>query len=405
MIASSRVSTGRGPLQAKRRPHCRHILRSMLLSAVVALSTWSVGQANANAQSIPSHAPPPSKAFELFIGDAGDNSVKQFDASGTYGGPFVASGSAGLSGPRGMIFTERQLVVVNQNVNTPYNGEVLRYDAETGTYIGKLVSSTDLNAPFAPRGIVRGGRGNAFYVADMLGTTSPCANGSVKVYDDAGAFLGSLSPDPRVFTDVFHPRGLVFGPDGLLYVSSSGCFDGVPPTYPLYDATGGNILRFRFDERTRKFKFLDVFASNKSVPYLHRPEGLVFDKRGNLWVTSFRKDPNNPTDTDKILELDGKSAALVGKIELDRATPTAPRATAQAIIFGPGGNLYIPISGGDPLTTGQVRRCNPRTKECQVIVQANASGGALQSGWYLIFRKSDSATLKYGGQGEDQDRD
>ena len=162
-------------------------------------------------------------------------------------------------------------------------------------------------------------------------------------------------------------------------------------------------MRFRFDERARKFKFLDVFASNKSVPYLHRPEGLVFDKRGNLWVTSFRKDPNNPTDTDKILELDGKSGALVGKIELDRATPTAPRAAAQAIIFGPGGNLYVPISGGE--ATGQVRRCNSRTKECHVIVPANASGGALQSGWYLIFRKSDPATLRYGSQGEDQDHD
>jgi hypothetical protein len=91
----------------------------MLLSAVLGFSAWSVSQS--------------SQAQALFVGDAGDNSVKQFDvSSGTYVGPFVASGSAKLKGPRGMIFTDGQLVVVNQNLNASIPGEVLRFDGTTG---------------------------------------------------------------------------------------------------------------------------------------------------------------------------------------------------------------------------------------------------------------------------------
>src|SRR5260370_15308527 len=164
-------------------------------------------------------------AQELFVGDGGDNSGKHFDASnGTFLGAFVAAGAAGLNGPRGMIFTDGQLVVVNQNLNTNTPGEILRFDGTTGTFIGKLVASSDRNAPFFPQGIVRGGPGNHFYVADIGDQASNCANqGNVKEYNDAGAFLGNLNR--QAFTAQFHPRGMVFGPDGLLYVSSVGCLD------------------------------------------------------------------------------------------------------------------------------------------------------------------------------------
>jgi hypothetical protein len=63
-----------------------------------------------------------------------------------------------------MIFTSGGLVVVNQNVNTNLPGEVLQFNGMTGTFIGKLVASSDRNAPFAPRGIVRGGPDQGFYV-------------------------------------------------------------------------------------------------------------------------------------------------------------------------------------------------------------------------------------------------
>jgi sugar lactone lactonase YvrE len=331
-----------------------------------------------------------STAQQLFIGDAGDNSVKQFNATGTYIGPFVTSGAAaaGLAGPRGMIFTDGELVVVNQNLNLPLSGEVFRFDAQSGIFIRKLVSSSDPNAPFAPRGIVRGGPNNSFYVADDGTRSNKCANqGDVKEYDAAGAFLGNLNRTN--FKPGFYPRGVVFGPDGLLYVSARAC----PVSSNPHDPLVGYVLRF--DPRTNAF--VDVFASDATVPDLHRPEGLVFDSKGNLWVTSFRA---GPTDTDKILKLDGKTGRLLDKLELDVAG--APRSFAEAIIFGPSGYLYIPITGSpntgsDPTTTGEVRRCNTTTTpvHCNVIVPANSKGGPLQSPWYLIFRNSDPATLSY----------
>ncbi|MGU7784411.1 Vgb family protein [Burkholderia sp. PU8-34] len=354
----------------------RSALRVILLSAALGVGALTLGHS--------------ASAQELFISDGLNNSVKQFNASSaTYLGAFIASGADGLSGPRGMIFTDGQLVVVNQNLQNPISkknlpGEILRFDAATGTFLGKLVASSDMNAPFAPRGIVRGGPDNFFYVADDGTSDDNCVNqGDVKTYDENGAFRGNLYR--ATFDAAFYPRGIVFGPDGLLYVSARGCPLSKDPSVPLL----GYVLRF--DPSTKAF--IDVFASDKTVPHLHRPEGLVFDSAGNLWVTSFRASAG---DSDRILKLNGKTGAVLDELALD--VPGGPRAYAQAIIFGPDGNLFIPITGGDPTnstTAGQVLRYNTTTKALPVIVPANSAGGPLQQPWYPIFRNSDPATLNY----------
>ena len=200
--------------------------------------------------------------------------------------------------------------------------------------------------------------------------------GGLLAFDEkTGGFLREFSP-PDNFAYNFHPRGLVIGPgpNGRLYVSN----------FPdLKKGTGGQVLVF--DPET--LNFVGTFISDEGGPgKLNRPEGLVFGPDGNLYITSFRA---NPSDTDSIRIYDGKTGAFIGKIDLDQPDPKV-RAFAQALLFGPGGFLFVPISGGGP-DTGAVRRYNISAKTFTNFVPPAAAGGP----WYLTFGKTDPGTLQY----------
>ena len=153
----------------------------------------------------------------------------------------------------------------------------------------------------------------------------------------------------------------------------------------------------RFNPKTGDF--VDVFiasAGGTDVGALNRPEGLVFGPDGNLYITSFRADAS---DNDKILIFQGPGGtshgAFIGQIDLDEVGQ--PRAFAQALLFGPGGFLFVPIMGNGP-DTGSVRRYDVVTKEYVVFVPASAKGGPLGAPIYLTFGNTDPATLSYGGK-------
>jgi hypothetical protein len=322
----------------------------------------------------------------LDIGDNADNSIKQFDAkTGAYLGTLVAPGSGGLAGSRGLIDRNNgQLLVVNQNVDLPTNGEIDRYDDTTGAVLGPLVAASDRNAPFAPRGMVLDDR--VVYVANMEDSepVDLSANGEIKEYKAGnGKFLGNLVPTG--LPGKFNPRAVVFGPDGGLYVSA---FDTANPLV-------GDIVRFDTTTGTSHvvaFNNGDGIADPGETADLHRPEGLTFGPDGNLYVTSFRADA---TDTDKILVLNGTTGQLRHEIILD--TAGGDRAFGQAMVFGPKGDLFLPITGSGP-DTGAVRRYDVTTGTYTNFV---APGGPLGSPWYLTFGKTDPATLAYKVKHED----
>ncbi len=195
------------------------------------------------------------------------------------------------------------------------------------------------------------------------------------------ATITSLSPGH------FHPRSLVFGPaDGLLYVSNA-------PNLPEQGNLNGEVLRY--DVHTKAW---DLFVSDTQNDLqsdhvsFNRPEGLVFGPDGNLYVTSFRSDVN---DTDKILIFAGSACAkkpsgtFLGKIDLDDAKDVVgdplARAFAQALLFGPHGLLYVPITGPGPSaqgpgapfghSTGEIRRYDVDSKKYDILVPAHS--GAL----------------------------
>ncbi|MFN0129068.1 MAG: hypothetical protein ACKV19_20545 [Verrucomicrobiales bacterium] len=322
----------------------------------------------------------------LYIGDAGTDTVVRLNAStgqlrqgGSLTGVYKAPNSGGLFGPRGLLVSSGKLLVVNQNVEQPVNGEVLCYRLHDGLFEKAIVPAADVESPYAPRAMVRW-RG-VIYVADFVGNSHGGNDlelpGRLLAFDEQkGTFRGEFVP-PAEFAHSFHPRGLVIGPNDLLYVSSV-------PAFPL----GGDVLVF--DPRT--LDFVGAFITDAGgVGRLNRPDGLVFGPNGNLYVTSFRSDAS---DTDSIRIYDGGTGVLTGTIDLYAAS--GPRAFAQALLFGPGGKLFVPISGGDPTTTGQVRRYDTATGQFDVFI---AAGTSLASPWYLTFGKTNPGTLAYAQHG------
>jgi hypothetical protein len=321
----------------------------------------------------------PSTDF-LYVGDAGNNTVQRFDAAtGAALGTFVA-GDKSLKGPRGAIFDGAgHLLVANQNVGRGKSGEILRYDAQTGAFEGELVPFQDPNAPFAPRGMAL--KNNVLYVASLQNADTTKAgiapNGVVDRYNaTTGAFLGSL-PIPASYTGQFNPRGVAFGPDGKLYVSvfdSSNLNAGYIVQYDV--ATGGGTVI--------AWNNGDNIADPGEAQDLHRPEGLTFGPDGRLYVAGFRA---GASDTDKVVIFNA-GGTEVDNIPLDAVGQ--PRAYGQALLFGPGGDLFVPITGNGP-DTGAVRRYDVVAKSFTNFI----APGTLGEPWYLTFGNTDPATLAY----------
>ncbi|MBX3222990.1 MAG: hypothetical protein KF795_20935 [Labilithrix sp.] len=335
-----------------------------------------------------------SRGDSLYVGTQ-DDTVKRFNAkTGAFESVFVTPGSGGLLGPRGLVFGRNEnLLVVNQNVDTLINGEILKYERKTGAFLGAVVSKSDRDAAFSPRGMVLKDR--RLYVASMgdpdyVLEGNPAPNprpARVAVFKEGGGeWLGDIAYgdfDMKCVGAVctqWSPRALVFGPDGALYVTLMKFASNENP-----NLAPGRILKISEYGTSKIF----VDGDDCGGCGLARPEGLAFGPNGKLYVTSFRKDPL--TDNDKILVFNGKTGAYEDKIDLDVAG--APRAFSQAILFGPRGKLFVSILGNGP-DTGSVRRYDVRSKTYDVFVPA-APVGPLVGAWYMTFGKTDPATLAY----------
>jgi streptogramin lyase len=332
-------------------------------------------------------AVPSATGDSLYVGDnsggvhSGNDGVQRFDAStGASQGEFV-SGADSLKGVRGLIFDGAgHLLVANQDVFRGKPGEIMKFDAATGAFDGDLVSFQDADAPFAPRGICL--KNNVLYVANLQdsGTTKAgiAPDGEIDRYDaTTGAFLGDFSR-PAGWTGQFNPRAVVFGPDGNLYAS-------------VFDSSNlslGYVVKIDVSTGAES-----LFANESTTaPDMHRPEGLTFGPDGKLYVTGYRADASG---TDKIVVLSPATGAEVSSIALDAVSQ--PRAYGQAMIFGPGGRLFMPISTLAVPDSGAVRSYDVSTGS---FVNFEAPG-TLGSGWYLTFGRTDPATLAYAGDAGD----
>ena len=306
-------------------------------------------------------------AGNLLVASAATNEVLRFDgSSGVFLNAYVPSGAGGLNEPRGLNFgPDGNLYVASADSN-----EVLRYGAgshaiftvslsssspvpvtiDFSTADGTAVAGSDYDAStgtlaFDPgvttRLIIVATIDNAvwepeeeFYVDRSNPSGAIIADGhgvatigddeptitiddvSVVEGDDTPRFIDDFVPAGSGGLD--HSRDVLFGPDGLLYVSSN-----------LTDEV------LRFDAATGQF--VDAFVTAGSGG-LDRTSGLTFGPDANLYVSS--------AATDQVLRYDGTTGAFIdafvtaGSGGLDNPTH---------LKFGPDGNLYVSSNPTDEL--------------------------------------------------------
>lgn len=217
-------------------------------------------------------------------------------------------------------------------VASAYTPGVLRYDEDTGAFVGDFVSAGSGGLQVL-EDMIFGPDGN-LYLSSHPNNTILRYNGRTGAFIDVFVASGSGGLDL--------PTGMAFGPDGNLYVASF-------VTHQV----------LRFDGSTGQF--LDTFVSSVSGGLLG-PDGLLFGPNGNLYVASRL--------SGGILQYDATTGAFVNTFVSAGATG------ALRFVFGPDGNsdgvddLYLSDFYGD-----SIRRYSGQTGAFLDTFVGSGSGG------------------------------
>lgn len=167
----------------------------------------------------------PKAEAALLIGNSDSNNIIVFDEStGTFQGNFTTPGLGGLRAPDDLTIGPDGNVYVSSGGDSglnlfdpayPQDSAVLRY-SPTGAFLGIAASGGGLTRPY----------GNAFGPDGSLFVSSFRTNEILRYDPVTGAFLGVFASDNNgglgSLNGLNGPNGLLFGPDGSLYVATEG---------------------------------------------------------------------------------------------------------------------------------------------------------------------------------------
>ena len=168
----------------------------------------------------------------LYVASSTRNEVLHYTAAGAFLGVFVPTGSGGLATPSAIAFgPDGNLYVASTGTNS-----VLRYNGTTGTFFDVFVKP-GASGPTDPEGLLFSG-GNLFVGSKgsnqilrynaVTGAPNPIAPNTGAIFVTAAQ------------SGLRGPVGLALGPDGNLYVASSGSNE----VYSYNLATAANVATF-----------------------------------------------------------------------------------------------------------------------------------------------------------------
>lgn len=273
---------------------------------------------NGNGQQLLKTLPVPSDSYYLAFGaasvcwksGANDSSFRLIQAAGS-------------------VVSANGLLVTSANANS-----VFQYDSTTGGFLRKFDSASvnyAYGAALGPDGYL--------YTASTDATTG--SNSHIDRFDPVtGVRLASFGALPQT-------RGLVVGPDGLIYVSAFNARQ-----------------IWRYDPKTSNF--VDVVAT------VVAPYSFALDPAGNLYV-------NNGTGT--IFKFDSSTHAMSTFI----SDPNLVSYSNEAMVFGPDGKLYLGTS--------------PVSAYAQQVRIYNGQSGAFEKVFAQDPRIDEAISLAFGPDG------
>ncbi len=232
-----------------------------------------------------------ARAEVIYVSSLFSHEVLRYDAdTGAYLGIHIPAGSGGLVEPHGILDRGDDLLVTSFITD-----QVLRYDRATGAYLGVFIDAgTGLDNPVY---LVVGADGN-YYIASQV-------SDEVRRYSPAGVFIDAFVSAGAGGLD--GPSGIIFGPDGRLYVASrysaqilayngaTGAFDeviadstdglGFGTTFgiafddagDLYFASGGQVFRYSLTTNS----IVASVAAASPIGIERGPDGAVYVATGN----------------------------------------------------------------------------------------------------------------------------